>query len=235
MSKRHPSGSMNRLAPHDRPRGKLERAGAGTLGDNELVAVLIAHGTAGSRALEIANRLLGGAGGVHALVRMTSDELTGVGRIDRGQAARLEAAIELGRRTLRTPPGRRPQLLHARAIAAVLAPDYGAYPVERFGVALLDARHRLIRTRLVTVGALDASVVYPRDVFRVAAVGGAAAIVAFHNHPSGDVTPSADDLVLTTRLARAGDLMGIPLLDHLILADTNYCSLREAGHSAWHD
>ena len=226
---------MVSLAPHDCPREKLERAGAAALGDNELVAVLIGQGAAGASALVIAYRVLVGAGGVHALVRMTSEELTDVDGIGRRQAARLQAALELGRRTLRSPPGLRPQLLHARAIAAVLAPDYGAYPVERFGVVLLDARHRLIRTRLVAVGALDASVIHPREVFRVAAVGGAAAIVAFPNHPSGDVTPSADDMVLTTRLARAGDLMGIPLLDHLILADTNYCSLREAGHRAWHD
>jgi DNA repair protein RadC len=225
---------MVAVAPHDRPRQKLERTGAAALGDNELVAVLIGLGTPKASALEIANRVLGGAGGVHALVGRTSDELTALG-LARGAAARLQAALELGRRTLRVPPGRRPPLRDARAVAAVLAPDYSAHPVERFGVMLLDARHRLIGTRVVTVGALDASVIHPREVFRVASVGGAAAIVAFHNHPSGDVTPSADDMVLTTRLAQAGDLMGIPLLDHLILANTTYCSLREAGHSAWRD
>ena len=235
MSPRHPSGSMVALAPHDRPREKLERVGAAALGDNELVAVLLGPGTAGVRALDVANRVLAAAGGVHALVRMSSDELTDLGGIGRRQAVRLQAALELGRRTLRRPPGLTSPLRHARAIAAVLAPEYGASPVERFGVVLLDARHRLIRTHLVAVGALDASVIHLREVFRVATVGRAAAIVAFHNHPSGDVTPSAEDLVLTTHLARAGDLMGIPLLDHLILADVNYCSLREAGHSAWHD
>jgi DNA repair protein RadC len=233
MRKPQSSGTMVALAPHDRPREKLERFGPGALGDNELVAVLIGHGTAGRGALEIANRVLVGTGGVHGLVRMSSDELAEFDGVGPTLAARIQAALELGRRTLCRPPATRPQLLNAREMAALLVPEYGAHPVERFGVALLDVRHRLIRTRLLTVGALDASVVHPRDVFRVAALAGASAIVAFHNHPSGDVTPSADDVALTTRLFRAGDVMGIDLLDHLILAGTGYCSLREAGHSAW--
>lgn len=233
MRKAHTSGTMVALAPHDRPREKLERFGAGALGDNELVAVLVGHGTAGSGALEIANRVLTGAGGVHGLVRMTSDELAEVDGVGLALAARIQAALELGRRTLCRPPALRPQLLNACDMAALLVPEYGACPVERFGVVLLDVRHRLIRTRLLTVGALDATVVHPRDVFRAATLAGASAIVAFHNHPSGDVTPSADDVALTTRLVRAGEVMGIDLLDHIILADTKYCSLREAGHSAW--
>jgi DNA repair protein RadC len=233
MRKPHSSGTMMALAEHDRPREKLERLGPGALGDNELVAVLIGHGTAGSGALEVANRVLAGTGGVHGLVRMTSDELAEFDGVGLTLAARIQAALELGRRTLCRPPAARPQLLNAREMAALLVPEYGAHPVERFGVALLDVRHRLIRTQLLTVGVLDASVVHPRDVFRVATLAGASAIVAFHNHPSGDVTPSADDVALTTRLFRAGDVMGIDLLDHLILADTQYCSLREAGHSAW--
>jgi DNA repair protein RadC len=224
---------METLAPHDRPREKLERFGPGALGDNELLALLLGHGLAGTSALEIANRMLAGTSGLHGLVRATGDELARIDGIGAALGARIQAALELGRRTLRRPPASRPQLLNAREMADVLVPEFGAYPVERFGVVLLDARHRLLRTRLLTVGSVDASLVHPRDVFRMAALGGASAIVVFHNHPSGDVTPSRDDVALTTRLRRAGEVMGIELLDHIILADTQYCSLRETGPAAW--
>jgi DNA repair protein RadC len=224
---------MNAIAPHDRPREKLERFGPGALGDNELVAVLIGHGTVGAGALDVANRVLASTSGVHGLARLTREELVEVQGIGPTVASRLQAAIELGRRTLCRPPRARPLLLNARAIGTLLLPEFGGHPVERFGIVLLDTRHRLIRTQLLTVGALDASIVQPRDIFRAAALAGAAAVVAFHNHPSGDVSPSADDVALTTRLVRAGDLMGIDVVDHVILGDTQYCSLREAGHSAW--
>jgi DNA repair protein RadC len=224
---------MGTLAPHDRPREKLDRFGPGALGDNELVAVLVGHGASSAAALDVANRLLASTAGAHGLGRMTTEELARIDGVGPTIAARILAALELGRRTVCRPPTVRPQLLNARAMGALLVPEYGAHAVERFGVVLLDVRHRLIRTRLLTVGALDATVVQPRDVFRAATLAGAAAVVAFHNHPSGDVTPSTDDVVLTTRLVQAGELMGIDVLDHLILADTQYCSLREAGHSAW--
>jgi DNA repair protein RadC len=197
-----------------------------------LVAVLVGE-RVGSAALDAANGVLATAGGVHGLARLTADELAEATGIDRAAAGRLLAAIELGRRTLRCPPGVRPQVLNAEAVGLLLLPEYGGHPVERFGVVLLDARHRLIRTQLLTVGALDASIVRPREIFRAAALAGAAAVVAFHNHPSGDVSPSAEDLELTTRLVRAGELLGIDVVDHVILGDTQYCSLREAGHNAW--
>jgi DNA repair protein RadC len=99
--------------------------------------------------------------------------------------------------------------------------------VEQFGIVLLDTRHRVLRTAIIVSGTTNAAVVEPRDVFREAALGGATAIVAFHNHPSGDPTPSPDDVALTRRLAAAGVLIGIDLVDHLVLADQRYCSLKE--------
>ena len=108
-------------------------------------------------------------------------------------------------------------------------PQFGNRPVEHFGVVLLDTKHRVLRSTLLSVGTLDASIVHPREVFREATRGGAAAIVLFHNHPSGDPVPSDDDVALTRRLVRAGELMGIAVLDHVILAETRYCSLREMG------
>jgi DNA repair protein RadC len=107
---------------------------------------------------------------------------------------------------------------------------YGNRPVEQFGVVLLDTKHRVMRTTIVTVGTLDASIVHPREVFREAVASGAAAIVVFHNHPSGDPEPSQDDLVLTHRLIAAGVLMGVDVIDHLILGNVCYVSMKEQGY-----
>jgi DNA repair protein RadC len=217
------------LSANDRPREKLGDTGPGALGANELLAVVIGHGTAGANALALANRLIDAAGGVQGLARLHRGQLLAVPGIGPAGAARIQAAIELGRRTLLSPARDRPRYQSAHELACALLPRYGAHPVERCGVVLLDTRHRLLATRLISVGSLDASLANPREVFREAMLGGAAAVVVFHNHPSGDPTPSRDDVALTARLRTAGAVVGIDLVDHLILADAHYYSMREAG------
>jgi DNA repair protein RadC len=219
-------------AARDRPREKLGRLGVAALGDNELLALVIGSGTRRSGALALANLLLESSGGVHGLPARSGDELRQVPGVGEARAGQILAAIELGRRTLLRPPADRPQLLTPCEVARYLLPEFGARPVEQFGVLLLDAKHRVLRTAVLTVGTLDRSVVHPREVFREASSARAAGIVLFHNHPSGDPTPSADDLALTRRLVAAGELMGIDVLDHVILAASRYVSLREAGRLA---
>jgi DNA repair protein RadC len=220
---------MKDVAPHDRPREKLERLGAGGLGDNELLAVLIGSGSRDLDALAVANELIKRAGSVHALTRGSLDDLRSVRGVGPVRAARIVAAIELGRRTLVRAGVERPRLNTPRQLAAYLLPQYGGAPVEQFGIVMLDTKHRVIRIKVVSVGSLDSTVVHPREVFREAASASAAAIVLFHNHPSGDPTPSPDDLALTTRMVNAGAIMGIDVVDHVILADQRYFSLVEAG------
>lgn len=220
---------MKGIAPHDRPRERLDRIGTSALGDHELVAIVLGHGHGRRSALDVASALLDFAGGVHGLVRATADELQRVAGIGRARAAQVLAAIELGRRTLALAPQPRQQVGCPRDVAAYLMPQFGSCAVEQFGVVLLDTKHRVLKVRLLSIGSLDASVVHPREVFRAAVLGGAAAVVLFHNHPSGDPTPSREDVELTRRLVAAGDLMGIDVLDHVILADTRYVSLRESG------
>jgi DNA repair protein RadC len=221
---------VRRLASQDRPREKLARVGAASLGDNELLAVVLGAGTRRHDSLGLANALLDRAGGLHAVVACSEDELRTVPGVGPVRAGRVMAALELGRRTLLRPPDERPSLRTPRDVAGCLLPSFGARPVEQFGIVLLDAKHRLLKTVVLTVGTLDRSVVHPREIFREAAAARAAGIVLFHNHPSGDPTPSTDDLLLTRRMVDAGRLMGIDVLDHVILADTRYCSLRETGH-----
>jgi DNA repair protein RadC len=220
---------MKDLSPDDRPREKLERHGAGALGDNELLAVVLGTGSRQADALVVANRALRACGGLHGLARSSIDDFVRIAGIGRAKATRLRAALELGRRTLTKSPGARVQLLTPRDAAAHLLPTFGSRPVEQFGVVLLDTKHYVVRTTIIAVGTLNATVVQPRDVFREALVAGAAAIVVFHNHPSGDPGPSPEDVELTRRLAAAGVLMGIHLVDHLILGDVRYCSLKETG------
>lgn len=220
---------MKAVAPHDRPREKLQRMGAGSLGDNELLAIVLGHGRARTTALDMANTVLGATDGVHGLVRTRHDDLCAIPGIGSARAAQILAAIELGRRTLTRPVRDRAQIKSARSAAELLLPQYGNRPVEQFGVLLLDTKHRVLRTIVLSVGTLDASIVHPRDVFGAAAAAGAAALVLFHNHPSGDPKPSDDDVELTRRLAMVGALMGIDVIDHLILADVRYYSFKEEG------
>src|SRR5262245_34801168 len=225
---------MKDLAPHDRPREKLERLGAAGLGDNELLAVVLGSGARGAGALDVANRLLEQADGVHGLVRLDVGDLCQVSGVGRARAAQVLAALELGRRTLLPTVRERPRFRTPSDVAAYLLPQYGSRPVEQFGVVMLDTNHRLIRIKIVAVGSLDTTVVHPREVFREATAASAAAIVLFHNHPSGDPTPSADDLMLTSRMVSAGSVMGIDVVDHVILGDQRYHSLVESGRIRSH-
>ena len=223
---------MRYLAPHDRPREKLERLGPGGLGDNELLALVLGSGSREQGTLALANALLTHVGGLHGLTRAGVADLQNVAGIGPGRAAQVLAAVELGRRTLVRRTAERPRLTSPSQLASYLLPQYGAAPVEQFGIVMLDSQHRVIRIRLVSIGSLDSTIVHPREVFREATSASAAAIVLFHNHPSGDPTPSVDDLRMTRRLIDAGDVMGIPVVDHLILADQRYISLLESGRFA---
>jgi DNA repair protein RadC len=220
---------MKDLSPDDRPREKLRRHGAAALGDNELVALVLGSGRRRLDALGVANELLRARGGLHGLARSTCDDLTPIAGVGPAKAVQLLAALEVGRRTLTHAPGDRLQLRSPRAAAEYLLPSFGSRSTEHFGVVLLDSKYRVLRTTVVAIGTLNSAAVEPREVFREAIIGAAAAIVVFHNHPSGDPTPSTDDEELTRRLRAAGTLVGIDLVDHVVLGDARYCSLKEMG------
>ena len=220
---------MKEVAPHDRPREKLERLGSSALGDNELLALVLGSGARGRDVLELANAILDECSGLYGLTRAAAADLRCIPGVGGARAAQILAAVELGRRTLMRTQADRPRLNTPRQLASYLLPQHGSRPVEQFGIVLLDTKHRLLQVRLVSTGSLDSTVAHPREVFREAIAGRAAAIVLFHNHPSGDPRPSADDLALTARLVGAGQVVGIDVLDHLILADQRYYSFMEAG------
>lgn len=213
----------------DRPRERLDALGPEALSDAELLSLLLRTGARGADALSVGARLLTTLGGLPGLARVGPGDLVCCAGVGPAKSATLRAAVELGRRLAahRLEPGApvrgpvdvfqhfHPRLRHARQ--------------ERFFVVLLDGRHRVIRHELVSQGTLTASLVHPREVFRPALRDAAAALVLVHNHPSGDPTPSREDREVTERLSRAGELLGVPVLDHVVVAERGYSSLRDSG------
>lgn len=213
----------------DRPREKLARVGAEALGDNELIALVLGSGTRSRGALVVAQDVMQAAGEAQGLLRIGLDELCRVPGVGQSRAARLLAAVELGRRTMFGDRGERPQMLSTKDVVEYLAPRYAGFGVERFGVMLLDQKQRVIRAVILSTGTVEASVSHPRDLFRVAMLASASFVVAFHNHPSGDPAPSNQDRIMTKRLQFAGELIGISLMDHIILGGTTFFSFKAEG------
>jgi len=220
---------MKDLLPGDRPREKLHSHGTAALGDNELIALVIGQGSRRADALTVANALLGAHGGLHGLMRCTADDLRRTPGIGLARAAQIAAALELGRRALVRGPAARLQVRTPADAGRYLLARFGGRGIEQFGVLLLDIKLRIMRAVVLASGTLNSTIVEPRDVYREAAIGGAASIVAFHNHPSGDPRPSREDIDLTRRLVAAGVLIGIELVDHVILGDGKYWSFKERG------
>lgn len=211
----------------DRPRERLARLGASALSNRELLALLVGAGSAGGSALDVAEELAGH--GLHRLAGRSLLELERLRGLGQAKAARLLAALELGGRLSRERPGPAPVFHTPEDSARYLLPRYSARPVETFGLLALDVRHRLKHETVVSVGCLTSSLVHPREVFQEALAARAAALLVFHNHPSGDPEPSAEDVALTRRLASAGTLMGIELVDHLVLGAGRFVSLKQRG------
>lgn len=220
---------MRDLPVADRPREKLTRAGAWALGDTELVALVLGSGTSGRDALAVACAVMAAAGGTDGLMRLSLDELRRVPGVGSARAARLVAAVELGRRALFRQAGERPRFLSPQEAADYLLPLHGAHRVERFGALLLDTKHRLIRAALISTGSTDSAAVDPREVFREALLASAPSVILFHNHPSGDPAPSAEDVAVTARLAQAGQVVGVRVADHIILGAGRYYSFRQGN------
>jgi DNA repair protein RadC len=214
----------------DRPRERLRAAGAEALSSRELLAILIGSGVEGRSAVDVAGALLATTeGSLRRLAWLQPGELQRTAGVGPATAARLMAALELGRRLAREGPADRGRVRGPRDIYERCAPAMRDLRQEEFRVLLLNVQHVVTHEVVVTRGILDASVVHPREVFRHAIAESAAGVVLVHNHPSGDPTPSLEDRQVTAQLAAAGQVLGIPVLDHVIVGDARYVSFVEAG------
>ena len=214
----------------ERPRERLQIAGPAALSLRELLGILIGSGTEGRSAVDVAGDLLKGAdGSLRRLASAPPVELQRVRGVGPAVAARLAAALELGRRLAREGPTDRTRIRGPADVYERCAPSMRDLLQEEFRVLLLNTQHAVTREVVVTQGILDASVVHPREVFKAAIVESAAAVILVHNHPSGDPTPSPEDREVTRQLVAAGRILGIPVLDHVIIGDARYVSLVEAG------
>jgi DNA repair protein RadC len=209
------------------PRELLVQSGAESLSDRELLAAVLGTGCAGMPVEDLAELLLRD-GSLEALARSSPRDLRRIRGLGVARACQLLAAFEIGRRAfgragmverpIRTPQDLLPLVHH-----------YATARKEHFLAVLLNTRHLPMGVEIVSVGSLNASIVHPREVFRPAILAAAASVILVHNHPSGDTTPSEDDLEITQRLCRVGELSGIEVLDHVILGAGNPFSFREAG------
>jgi DNA repair protein RadC len=220
----------------ERPRERLVEHGADALSHAELIAILLRTGLKGTNAVEIGKQLIQKFGTLQALARASVDDLRSVKGIGRDKAVTLVAAFALARKMAEDLQRESPVLDNPEAIVQLLREQNLVKNVETLQVLLLNTRRRLIRVEPVTDGTIDTLLVHPREVFKAAIAANAAAVVLAHNHPSGDPTPSEADIKVTRDLIRAGQLLKIEVLDHVIIGRAtperpkDYASLRELGY-----
>jgi len=211
------------------PRERLLACGSAALRTDELLAIVLQSGSRQASVLEVSRLVLEEAGGLYGLLDTTVQELMQIRGIGQAKALQIAACIELGRRIVQKPSDHRQQIRSADDAAEYVMDRMRHLKKEHFYILYLDTKHRLIGEEVVSVGSLDASIVHPREIFKSAVKRSASAILCLHNHPSGDPTPSPEDLAVTKRLCEAGKLLGIDVLDHIVVGDGRYTSLRSDG------
>ncbi len=220
--------TIKELPADERPREKLLRYGSEYLSNGELLAILIGTGTKDRSALSVANGILSmDEAGLAYLADCTAEELCGIDGIGMAKSCKLIAAIEIGKRIAHSSGEKRYTAGSPEEVATLYMEEMRYLKKEYFKVLFLNTKNEILSAENTSIGNLNSSIVHPREVFRNAVKKGAAAIIVIHNHPSGNPLPSQNDIDITKRLQEAGQLMGIPVLDHLIIGDGVFVSLKE--------
>ncbi|AUS87698.1 hypothetical protein LBYS11_15735 [Lysinibacillus sp. YS11] len=214
----------------DRPRERLLRQGAESLSNQELLAILLRTGTKEESVLVLANRVLNVFERLHHLKHATIEEMMAIKGIGEVKAIQLMAAVELGRRLAQKHNDEKFTIRSPQDAATYLMPDMTSLNQEHFVVLFLNIKNQIIHKQTIFIGSLNASIVHPREIFREAVKRSAASIICAHNHPSGVPTPSTEDIEVTKRIVEAGYIIGIELIDHVIIGDHQYISLKEKGY-----
>lgn len=224
-----PSYTIHDIPTDERPRERLLHYGAQALSSAELLAIILRSGKVGQNVKHLAESLLSHFGGLAGIARASINELQELEGIGPAKASEIKAALELGRRLLTAAPDERPLIQSPADAANVFMADMPFLLQEQLRVMLLDTRNRVIRIETVYQGSLNAAIVRIAEVFRAAIKDNAAGIVVAHNHPSGDPTPSREDILTTRKIVEAGMLLRINVLDHVIIGNNRYVSLKERG------
>lgn len=229
MSLDHDQMMVRDYPIEERPRERMVKEGAEKLSNQELLAILLRTGTKNESVFQLASRVLKEVSSIRRLTEASIEELTAVKGIGQAKAVQIKAGIELGRRVAR----KQAELLTIRSpqdAATYLMELLALEQQEKFYCLYLNTKNQVIYEKTVFVGSLNASIVHPREVFKEAFKHSAASIIVSHNHPSGDPTPSREDIEVTKRLVNAGEIVGIECLDHLVIGDGQFVSLKEKGY-----
>jgi DNA repair protein RadC len=227
--------TMKELPATERPYEKCEKHGTGSLTEAELLAVVIRTGHKGEHSLEVAQRVIRkcsgkhGCDGILGLNYLTLQELMEVKGIGRVKAIQLLCAAELSKRMMRATKNYGPSFTNPELVAEHYMEDVRHLEREQVLLMMLDGKSRKIKETVISTGTVNSAVAAPREVYYQALKHGAVYIILLHNHPSGDPTPSKEDLLVTSKMKETGSMIGIPLIDHIILGDNQYVSLRERG------
>jgi DNA repair protein RadC len=213
----------------ERPRERLAHYGAGALSTAELLAIILRVGVRGINVIDLSQHLLVRFGGLTGIARAGFRELCTEKGLSTAKVAQLKAALELGRRLQLESPLERPQILSPADAANLVMVEMQSLEQEHLKVILLDTKHRVVETPTIYKGSLNASIVRVGELFREAIRANAAAVIVAHNHPSGDPTPSREDLAITRQMVEAGQLLDINVLDHIVIGQGRFVSLLERG------
>lgn len=224
-----PSYLLREIPSDERPRERMLRNGPQALSNAEMLAILIRTGTYAESAVRLSERILKEAGGLRNLSDMSLEQLTTVKGVGPAKAMQIQAGIELGRRIAKSSFEDRTVIRSPGDVAAYVTEELRYLQKEHFVCLFLNTKNQIIGQETLSVGSLNASIVHPREVFRSAIKRSSASIICVHNHPSGDPTPSPEDIQLTARLSEAGEIIGIDVLDHVIIGDRSFVSLKEKG------
>ncbi len=221
---------MMRDLPLDlRPRERMLYAGPSALSTTELLAIILRVGNKGESVIRLAERVLTHFGGIAGLAQASIDELRGIHGIGEAKATEIKATLELGKRLLLASPQDRLQVRSPADVANLLMLEMGLLEQEQLRAVLLDTKNFVVRITTVYSGSLNTTVVRIAEVFREAIRANSAGIIVVHNHPSGDPTPSPEDVRVTEMLVQAGTLLDISVLDHLVIGRNRYVSMKERG------
>lgn len=220
---------VREMAPDERPRERLALRGPASLSNGDLIAILLNTGVKGEPVTAIAQRLLAEHGGLLGLMKLDLAELTAIHGVGPAKAAKLKAALEIATRIVALGPDERPRITSPDDVVNLVGVEMAALDQEQLRVVVVDSKHRVQAIRTLYQGSVNQAQVRIAEVFREAIRLNGVAIVVVHNHPSGDPTPSSQDVTLTAELAKAGGLLDIEVLDHLVIGRGRHVSLRRLG------